>query len=111
MKKAALILVLGFAGFIGNAQEINEANHELLYQDKIENVKNLPTGDIVLDISVDNDLVLSSLDENTNFVVSAHEFSHEEFSISEIFDIRTGAYSLNEYAVNYKPETISKETI
>ena len=111
MKKAALVFILVLAGLIGHAQEINEANHELLYQDMIENVKNLPTGDIVLDICVDNDLVLSSLEENSNFVVSAHEFSHEAFSISELFDIRTGAYSLNEYAVNYKPETISMETI
>jgi hypothetical protein len=46
-----------------------------------------------------NILIINELETEEEFVLNSHEFFHESGMISEAFDIKEGAYSLNDYAL------------
>ncbi|MGB5244203.1 MAG: hypothetical protein WBN16_01675 [Lutimonas sp.] len=105
MKNAVLILVISFAGLFGYAQQSNVLNDDLVYslQKEIQNVHS--DNEVVLEINSNNEFNISFLEGLTNFELNNHEFEHENTIISEAFEFVEGAFSLNEYAVNYEATT------
>jgi hypothetical protein len=105
MKNAVLILVLSFAGLFGYAQQSNVLNDDLVYSLQ-EEIQNFHSGnEVVLEINSQNEFNISFLEGLTSFEVNDHEFIHENTIISEAFEFIEGAFSLNEYAVNYEATT------
>ena len=99
MKKAALLFVLSLAGYSGFAQESNAVNNELFYEKKKKIVfdeLNDTTDQFLMDLNI---LIINELETEEEFVLNSHEFFHESGMISEAFDIKEGAYSLNDYAL------------
>ena len=105
MKNAVLILVISFAGLFGYAQQSNVLNDDLVYslQKEIQNI--YPEDEVVLEINFHNEFNISFLEGFIAFEVNNHEFVHENTIISEAFEFVEGAFSLNEYAVNYEATT------
>lgn len=105
MKNAVLILVISFAGLFGYAQQSNVLNDDLVYslQKEIQNIHS--DHQVVLEINSQNEFNISFLEGLTSFEMNDHEFVHENTMISEAFEFVEGAFSLNEYAVNYEATT------
>ncbi|MFD1316606.1 hypothetical protein [Namhaeicola litoreus] len=105
MKNAVLILVFSFAGLVGYAQQSNVLNDDLVYDLKTETKNFNSDQELVLEINTQNEFNISFLEGLTTFSVNNHEFVHENTIISEAFEFIEGAFSLNEYAVNYEATT------
>jgi hypothetical protein len=103
MKNAVLILVISFAGLFGYAQQSNVLNDDLVYDLQQKNQNFNSENELVLDINLPNEFNKSFLEGLTTFSKNSHEFVHENTIISEAFEFVEGAFSLNEYAVNYEP--------
>ncbi len=108
MKNTILVLGFLFVGLLGFSQQNNEGITEILHQDEKNYEQSVNDLDIKITLDDSNVLVINSLVNRSNFENNTHEMTHESFKMNNNqFDYREGVYTLNEYVINYKLESLS----
>ena len=102
MKKITLLFAFSIMSLIGYAQNTNETTKIISESLERETEYIIVLDDVIVDGNIDMLLNSSHGNETLNFDFHAHEFAHDA---AEPIDIESkfieGAFSYNEYAVNY----------
>ena len=112
MKKITLLFAFSIVSLIGYAQETNKSTTNLSESLERKTEYIIVLDDEVVDNNIDMLLNGSNIRENLKMDFHAHELVHD---VPEAIDIESkfidGAYSYNEYAVNYSSAQFRESSI